>query len=384
MSDLSILFGPLALTAYISALASLLVVLTQAWHGKYSLDSELGAKQKMHKVPVPRVGGLAVFAGLSAAAVFQGAMDEDWKSGLPLAVAGLLVAACPVFLAGLCEDLTKSVSARTRLLAAALSGLIAAAMLNAVLPRVDIAGIDLLMQLTPVAVAITVLCVAGVTHSINIIDGFNGLACMVSVIIMAALAWLNWQLDDLLLMQLALTGMAAAIGFLVLNYPAGKLFLGDGGAYLLGFWIAQLAVLTVARNPNASAWQVLAICAYPVIEVLFSMYRRRVVRKTSSMLPDRLHFHTLFYRRVICQQIARSATQPWLRNSGVAPVLAGVVAVGALLSLAAGDATSQQVLIILFYLLSYLAAYTRLVRGHWCLRPDVVLGLRPERKLPLP
>ncbi|MDB5797088.1 MAG: hypothetical protein JWP36_990 [Paucimonas sp.] len=369
--------------AIVSGVCSLLIVLTRRWHGAMSMDNDLRATQKMHMVPVPRVGGIAVFFGLAGAAAFAGSWNAVvGQIGLSTALAVMLVAATPVFLSGLVEDTTKSVPPRVRLLAAFASALLAGSLLEAWLPRVDVPLLDELMGFFPVTVLVTAVCVAGVTNAINIIDGFNGLAGVVVAIILAALAVLNWQLGDAMVAQLALVGVAGVLGFMTVNYPSGRIFLGDGGAYLLGFWVAQVAVLTVARNPDASTWQVLAICFYPVLEVLFTIYRRRAVRKTSSMLPDRLHFHTLLYRRVLCQKLPRVQGQTWLRNSAVALVMGCAVGAGAVASLEAGSNPTHALAIIGVEALLYLAAYTRLVRGHWCLRPDVLFGLRPERKLP--
>jgi hypothetical protein len=87
------------------------------------------------------------------------------------------------------------------------------------------------------------------------------------------------------------------------------LFAGDGGAYFLGFAIAELAVLLVHRNSEVSPWFALLVLWYPVWETLYSMYRRRA-RGISPADPDGLHLHTLVYRRVVklCgRPVARSA-----------------------------------------------------------------------------
>jgi UDP-N-acetylmuramyl pentapeptide phosphotransferase/UDP-N-acetylglucosamine-1-phosphate transferase len=155
----------------------------------------------------------------------------------------LLLCSLPAFLSGLVEDLTKRVSARRRLLFTTVSAALGCWLLGAILPRTAIPGIDLLMPWTPFAVALTLLCVTGVANSVNIIDGFNGLASMCVLLILLALTYGALQVGDTLVLALALICAGAVLGFLHAQLPAGLIFLGDGGAYLLGFMIAELSVL---------------------------------------------------------------------------------------------------------------------------------------------
>ncbi len=133
------------------------------------------------------------------------------------------------------EDITKKVGVLTRLLLTLLAAALGAWLLGAVLDRVDVPGLDTLLRWSPLAIAFTVFVVSGVANAINIIDGYNGLAGGYAVLVLAALAWVAAQVGDPFLMTAALAMIGALLGFLVWNYPRGKIFLGDGGAYLLGF-----------------------------------------------------------------------------------------------------------------------------------------------------
>ena len=99
--------------------------------------------------------------------------------------------------------------------------------------------------------------------------------------------------------------LGALLGFLVFNYPSGRIFMGDGGAYLLGFWLGELSVLLVVRNPDVSPWFPIVLLAYPVVETLFSIYRRKFLQGRSAGRPDAMHLHQLIYRR-----LARVAVAP--------------------------------------------------------------------------
>ncbi|MFN7130403.1 MAG: glycosyltransferase family 4 protein, partial [Brevundimonas sp.] len=113
-------------------------------------------------------------------------------------------------------------------------------------------------------------------NAVNIIDGFNGLAAATSMLMFAAFGYVAWALRDPFIVQVCLAMIGALAGFFVWNYPRGRIFLGDGGAYLVGFVLAEVAVLLVVRHPQVSPWFCFLVCAYPVTETLFSIYRRRL------------------------------------------------------------------------------------------------------------
>lgn len=283
-------------TAFVCSLsACALIVLTQRWHGALSLDHDVAGAQKFHTVPVPRIGGVALAVGLLGATL-------AWTWGSDATADGnqalwLLVAGIPAFLAGLVEDVTKRVSIKSRLLATFTSAALAVWLLDAQLTRLDTFLLDDLMLYAPAAILFTCFAVGGMANAVNIIDGFNGLAALSAVLMLGGLAAMAAWSNDLMVFKLCLAGVAALTGFLCLNFPFGKIFLGDGGAYLLGFWIAECAVLLLHRNPEVSTWAVLLCCIYPVWETFFSMWRKSVVRKTGMGQPDKLHFHMLVYRR---------------------------------------------------------------------------------------
>lgn len=366
----------------ISAVGSLMfsggIVATQGWHGRHSLDMHLAGAQKFHAVPVPRVGGVAVACGILVSLVAYSihfyASHPGERIASPLF---LLLAAAPAFLGGFIEDLTKRVPARVRLGATLSSGLLFCALFGATLSRLGVAGLDAMLAFVPVAIALTMVAISGVTNAINVIDGFNGLAGLTVSIILAALSLVAWRAGDAVVAELALIGLGAVIGFLVLNYPKGKLFLGDGGAYLAGFWIAALAVLVVDRNPSVNPWQVLAICTYPVLEVLFSMYRKKYVRGMSPCVPDRLHLHMLVYRRLVRRVVHGTSYKAWLGNAAVVVFLGPYVLLFAVLALGVGRTTAGALAVIALQTIAYLAVYARLIRGRWCISPGVMLGLRP-------
>jgi len=357
----------LALIAFAASfMVSLLIVRSQKWHGGLSHDHDLDGVQKVHTTAVPRIGGLGVIAGILLGCVaFQKLFQGTQEPALRVEMFLLLIASLPAFLAGLIEDFTKRVSVRMRLMATALSALAASALLGATVSQLDLWGVDALLAFTPFALLVTAIVVAGGSNAINIIDGFNGLSSSTIVIMAAGLAAVALRCGDNLVASLGMLGIGATLGFMMLNYPRGRLFLGDGGAYFLGFWVSEMAVLLLVRNSSVNAWQVLSICAYPVIEVLFSIYRRRFIQKVSPGAPDALHLHTLVYRRLVFKYVDKNSRNPWKRNAAVACIIPPVVAVCVAVSVLVGTSIAMSMLTVLAQVVIYVAVYGRLVRGRW-------------------
>lgn len=299
-------------------LLMLLVPLATAWfavwmilkyehlHAHLSHDHIDAGPQKYHEQPTPRIGGVAIMLGLImmlAVPAINSVLNflplspsaQETSTSLGL----LILASLPAFLGGLVEDLTKKVGVMERLLLTMIAGSVAAWLLGATLERLDIPFLDGALAWLPFAVIFTAFAIAGIANAINIIDGYNGLASGYSIIALAALAYVAYQVGDTFILVASLGLAGALLGFLVWNWPGGKIFLGDGGAYMTGFMLAELSVLLAVRNTGISPWFPLTILIYPVFETLFSIYRRKFVRHQHPGHPDRLHLHQLVFHRVI-------------------------------------------------------------------------------------
>ena len=362
----------LAVVLAVSGGVALLLALTQRWHGRLTLDGLEGV-QKAHSRPTARVGGVALLAGPVALLGVVYASAHGAGHGAVL-LNRLCVAGLPAFAAGLAEDLTKRVGVLFRLLATMASGLLACAITGVALTRLDIAGIDPLLHSWWLALPLTAFCVGGVANSINIIDGFNGLSGFTAVFAFAGYALLAAASGDGALALVCLVMGAAALGFLLVNWPRGLIFLGDGGAYFCGFSLAWLAVLLVERHPQLSAFAVLLVLAHPVTEVLFSIYRRKV-RKQSPGMPDRLHFHSLVKRRVVDRAFPGFGATA--RNSITGALVGCITLVLAAAAWLTRDSVAWSAAAFLAYVGIYITLYARLVRFGWCSPLAFVLG-RPR------
>jgi UDP-GlcNAc:undecaprenyl-phosphate GlcNAc-1-phosphate transferase len=284
------------LAFFISLISTHTLIRYQHLHEKISSDDDLSGPQKFHIQAVPRIGGVGIFLALICSALLA-TFFLSREHGLLL----LQITACalPAFIIGLIEDLTKKIGIKTRLIAAAMSAYIGIYFLNILITKISIPGFDWLLSISTIAIIFTVIAVTGLANAYNIIDGFNGLASMVAIISLLAIGYVAFKSNDLVLASTCLSVIGAIGGFFIWNYPRGLIFLGDGGAYLIGYLIATLSILLVTRNPNVSPWFALLVNAYPIFETLFTMWRRKVHQGKNPSLPDGAHLHSLIYRRMI-------------------------------------------------------------------------------------
>jgi UDP-GlcNAc:undecaprenyl-phosphate GlcNAc-1-phosphate transferase len=286
-----------------SLIASLLIIRYQNVHKHITGDSILLGPQKFHLSSVPRIGGLSIYLALCLASVVRFLQEPISGSLLTLITACGSIA----FLTGFAEDITKRIGIIPRLLGTTISGCVASYLLNTWISHISLWGIDALLAIPAVSILFTCLAIAGLSNAYNIIDGFNGLASMVGIITLLAIASVAFRVGDIAILIAALMMVGAIGGFFVWNYPRGLIFLGDGGAYLIGFWIGVLSILIVSRNQQVSPWFALLVNAYPIFETLFSIWRRRVHQGKNPGMPDGAHFHTLIYRRIMRWALANSA-----------------------------------------------------------------------------
>lgn len=333
------------------------LVITKQWHGVFSMDSASGI-QKFHTTPTPRVGGIALVLGATCAWFAIPETPEGTKNLLGL----VLIGGLPAFAAGIVEDITKKVSVKIRLIATALSGLAFALLSGYWINSVSLPGVDALLALAPVGILFTAFAISGIANSVNIIDGFNGLATGVVVLMLLTLAVIAFKVGDTAVLNLALVGAAVVIGFMVWNFPRGLIFLGDAGAYSLGYYVAALAVALTLRNAGeVSPWAMLLVCGYPIIETLFSVYRRLSrKRRRNPGTPDASHLHSLVYRRIVSRKLMPYAPA-WQRNAMTSPFMWVYAAVPMLGAVFWPQSLAMVLVWLVFSFMVYKRVYRRMV-----------------------
>jgi UDP-N-acetylmuramyl pentapeptide phosphotransferase/UDP-N-acetylglucosamine-1-phosphate transferase len=283
----------------------------------------------------------------------------------------ILIAAFAVSAAGFAEDLTKRIGVKTRLVAGLISGALLLYLFTITSIRIDVYGLNTLFLNLWITTLFLCIASAGLANAYNLIDGFNGLASMVGIISTAAIAIVAFKVGDLILMYSALTLICAVLGFFVWNYPRGLIFLGDGGAYLIGFVIASLSILLVHRNPMVSPWFALLVNAYPIIETLFTFWRRLFYQGKNPGLPDKAHLHTLIYRRFLhsVQNINQRTNEKkrkgniyTIGNNKTAPYLWFFSSIATTLAISFWNKTTPLIISFIIYIIFYIYLYKSLLK----------------------
>lgn len=333
-----------------SLLLTLIIVITQRLHGHLTHDSHAGV-QKLHAAPVPRIGGVAVLFG-----AFIGGINLPHDAEWLWLLIGL--AAIPAFVFGLIEDLTKRVSVKMRLMATICSGLIFSILTDYQIREVDLPGADWLLAIPLLSLLFTAFAIGGIANAINIIDGVHGLASGASILILSGFALVAWQVGDAEILAIALVTIGSLAGFFLLNFPLGRIFLGDAGAYTVGFILSVIAVMLPARNAEISPLIGLLALSYPVTETFVSIHRRLVRAGTHPGQPDRLHLHSLIYRSR-ARRLAQGLGTPHLRNALAGLLMLGLPLLSSTLVVLFWHDTRLVLLSIAVVALIYLAIYRK-------------------------
>lgn len=370
------MFEPwILLATFLTSLAIGLLFI--AWPGllmsQEHMERDLGARQATHTRPTPRVGGIGIIVALVFGCFYYA---DQLRDDLLLSLAAGLI----VFFVGLREDIHRNVSPRARLLAAFAAAGLAIALTRTVVPDLGLVDNSLAYFVVP-AIAITLLWSAGTCHALNLIDGLNGLSSLYSMSAAVGFSTIASFTGDVDVQIVAGLLVAAMLGFFVLNWPFGRIFLGDAGAYGIGHVLAWLGIVLVARNPSVAGMAVLLLLFWPVCDTLFSILRRRVTRKATDQ-PDRLHFHHLAVRALplLRKRSRRSQFDNPLASLLLLPFLGVPILTGVLLWDQPIAASFALALYISLFALGYVAAM-KYFTSHRFRQPRRFVPLSLSRKI---
>lgn len=325
----------------ICVLVLFIITLTKAVHENWSAGPQ-EAIQKIHAGSVPRIGGLGILLGMGFTVIF-------YRPFNPL-ILPILIASSLIFAIGFAEDLSGKIKVSWRLLLTFIPGIFIALNSSVYLTHFGWGWTDSLLTIQFLAIGFTAFALAGVSHAFNMIDGLNGLVGFTSLWVLGAYLSLGFHYGDLFIVHMSLVVAAPILGFLLFNWPLGKCFLGDGGAYLIGFLMAFIGVLLVERHVVISPFAPLLICAYPIIEVLYSSLRRMLNGKKSGD-PDNQHLHQLFKFWVIKPALKNYHLQPIILNSIAGLIISSLSIPFVVLAVLFN---SNQTLLITLFLLEFL------------------------------
>ena len=195
-------------------------------------------------------------------------------------------------------------SPRARLVASAFSSLVAILLFKVWLDSLGIPGVDTLLMFAPFGILFTIFATVGVVNAFNLIDGLNGLSSYVTVSVAFSLSIIAFQAGNTQVSIFLVLVIAAVLGFMVLNFPLGIIFLGDGGAYSLGHLLVWSAIILINGVAEVSAFAILLVFFWPVADTGLAIWRRWKLGNPTDR-PDRLHFHQLAMRFLEIQFFGR-------------------------------------------------------------------------------
>ena len=248
--------------------------------------------QDFHKKPTSRLGGMAIILGVLYA--FDSFLEHSLNE--------FFIAALPILLIGLLEDINRQIKPIIRLLAMCLSVSIVYFLMDIGIHSLNIELADSLLANPLISFMFTLLVLVGLINSLNIIDGFNGLMLGFSLMVFLALTYVAWQIGDAFLLDLYLLLAGSVFILLIANFPYGKVFTGDMGAYFVGLVLGVTGLLLGIRNEEVSHWFILLLVLYPLYETVFSIYRRRLNYQKKAMQPDSNHLHSLIFKKITSQR----------------------------------------------------------------------------------
>ncbi|MAL53459.1 MAG: hypothetical protein CMQ68_05140 [Gammaproteobacteria bacterium] len=245
--------------------------------------------QTMHKKSVSRFGGIAVFFSLLIISTIS---DLEEYTFLREAI----FVSSPVFLLGLADDFNIEIKPALRLAVLFMISLLFYYILGIKAYNLNIPFVDYLFTFEIFSLLFICFAVAGMINAFNMIDGINGLLMLFCLTVCVSILIFPQSAINLEFYLYLVALFFAILGIFILNFPFGRIFLGDGGAYFLGAMIV-IGLIKYYQVNDLSPWYVMLMLVYPVTDVLFSIYRR-IVLKVSALEPDNLHLHHLIYKRV--------------------------------------------------------------------------------------
>ena len=254
------------------------------------LDNHFDKPQAFHESPTSVAGGIGVFFSFLIVyfhfLLFKNPIFLEYLTFCTL-----------IFFIGLTDDLKIDIKPRTRL---ALMVLLLVALIKYNNFYIENTGIEILNNWIDnskiFSLIFICLCFLFIINGANLIDGYNGLLGIHSLIIFINLFLINFlsgnnDLANLLFFEIIILAI-----FLIFNFPKAKVFLGDSGSYFLGTFISISAIQTSIANPTVSPFYFCILLFYLFFEVFFSFFRKLIKEKTSPIHPDKKHLHMLLYK----------------------------------------------------------------------------------------
>ncbi len=236
--------------------------------------------RKVHQALMPRLGGLAIYISFIVGVFFL--QPEQPNS------AAILTGSVIIVIIGLCDDIFE-LAAKYKF-----AGQLVAAITVVFLGDVQVEFINLpfggYLKFGYLSIPFTILWIVGITNSINLIDGLDGLAAGVSSIALISISGMAIIMGNMYVVALGSIILMSTLGFLIYNFHPAKIFMGDTGALFLGYMISVLSLLGFKNVTFISFIVPVIILGVPISDTIFAILRR-IINKKPLSAPDKSHLH---------------------------------------------------------------------------------------------
>lgn len=245
------------------------------------------SKQRLHQDEVPRIAGLMMYIFLTAVALFS--IESHYLNVI-------IISALPMVLIGSKEDLFHNTSPKLRLIMMTISAGLLIHLLPTNLPEIDFPVINQILSIGFIKELFFIFSILVIINGNNLIDGVNGNLALTNIIQLITVGLLAFMVGDDVIVQLSCLLLLPLIVFAVFNFPFGKIFCGDAGAYFYGFAISASVIYLFGSYDDLLSWNAILILIYPSMELLFSFIRKKFFENKSAFTADAKHLHSLIYR----------------------------------------------------------------------------------------
>ena len=253
-------------------------------------DNDFIKPQSFHSSSIPRFGGLVIIL-LSFFYLFFFQKLNTFSYSIILL--GSLYSAL-----GFCSDIKINIKPEIRLLFMFLVGFFIVHLLEIKVTYVQFEFLDNLIKSNKIFSSLFVcLCLIFLVNGSNFIDGFNGLLIGQYLIILIILFSMVYKVSNIdYLVNFIFLSIFLGLSFFIFNFPLAKIFLGDSGSYFIGTILSLVIIEINKLNLNISPFFFACLLFYIFFEVIFSFFRKILIKKASPLNPDRQHLHMLFFK----------------------------------------------------------------------------------------
>ena len=240
--------------------------------------------RRMHKKPVPRLGGLAIFLGFMVSILLFVRIDHQLR--------GILLGASIIVVLGVVDDMSplRAYFKFCVQVAAALVAVFHGVVIE-ILSNPNVFASNPYWELNWLSIPITVLWIVGITNAVNLIDGLDGLACGVSTISAVSMLVIALLVSEGAVALVMASLVGACLGFMPYNRNPAKMFMGDTGSTFLGYILATISIQGLFKYYAIVSFAVpFLILGLPMFDTLFAIIRR-LAHGQNPMAPDRGHIH---------------------------------------------------------------------------------------------